>query len=285
MRTDHATRRALLAALVLLGLALLPARWSAWTNSLSGVAALVIGPVTQPIRGLAGFLAGESRRDNVARLEREIEHVRTLWLQERQTSAELRRALERVQRVAVRNEIPVAPLLRPVVGNAGGAQRGLLLVRAGAADEVTFNTVAATEDLQVIGKVVAVNARTCWVRLITHPATGSITGVVMLDENTPGPTCLLHPFRGSLLQGLVEFAPEASSLTAGQTVRLDDPLWPKSARMLVLGRIVEVRTVATGRQTIIVRPLTDLDRVSEVVLRIPLTPEAAEVEPQPETSR
>jgi hypothetical protein len=60
-------------------------------------------------------------------------------------------------------------------------------------------------------------------------------------------------------------------------VRLEDPQWPKHAQRLVIGTVTAVKTVTTGRQVIEVRPTVDLDRLSEVVLR--LTPKEADERP------
>ena len=54
-------------------------------------------------------------------------------------------------------------------------------------------------------------------------------------------------------------------------VRLQDPNWPASAQMLIIGKIVRVEPKPTEplRQVITVRPVYDLSRLGEVVVRIP----------------
>jgi len=64
----------------------------------------------------------------------------------------------------------------------------------------------------------------------------------------------------------------------GQTVRLDDPTWPKAARMLVLGRVerVEPSPDQPLRRVITIRPtVAGLDRLSEVVIWTPVMGEEA----------
>jgi cell shape-determining protein MreC len=258
------------AVALLLALSLLPSRWSGWTQSLGGLATLAIAPVEGPVYQTTRWLMGDSgRRDDVlvAEMERQRDQFKSLWLQEQQRNDELRRMMEQLQRGSMYSEYPVTQLVRPVIGSSSDGKGGQLEIRAGSSQGVEQNVVATTPGVQIVGKVVGVNARTCLVRLLTNASAGSVSGLVMTSDDHSGASCILYPFKNSLLQGQVEIgrgpAPEV-----GQTVRLDDPSWPKSARMLVLGTITEVKTSPSGRPLIFVKPTTDLDRLSEVVLRI-----------------
>lgn len=257
---------------LLLVLAFLPGRWLGWTTALAGVTTRAVAPVSGPVyRVTRWVLRDGGSRDDVlmAQIERDRDQFRTMWLQELKRNEDLRRDIEQIHPGALPNELPVSPLLRPVVGTSSEAGGGQLEVRAGSGEGVDLNVVATTRGVQLVGKVATVNSRTSWVRLITHPGAGQMSGVVMTAEDKPGWRCLLSPFKGSRLQGLVEYSKDSkASPTVGLTVVLDDSQWPKSARMLVLGTITNITTLTNGRQRIEVRPTAELDRLSEVVLRL-----------------
>ncbi|MEX2217503.1 MAG: rod shape-determining protein MreC [Phycisphaerales bacterium] len=257
---------------VLVILSFLPSRWLGWTSFLGAITTRAVAPVSQPAHTLARWVSGAGgERDDalMAQLERERDHFRFLYHQEQARSEDIRRTLEQIQQGKMVNDLPVVPLLRPVIGGASDGRGGQLLIRAGRSQGVEVNVVAATAGVQVAGKVVHVDARTCWVRLLTHPDAGAITGVVMTADEKPGVVCQLFPTKaGGVLRGEVAYTPGRPPPMPGQTVRLDDPQWPKSSRMLVLGTITDIKTIASGRQVVEVKPTAELDRLSEVVLRL-----------------
>jgi hypothetical protein len=91
-------------------------------------------------------------------------------------------------------------------------------------------------------------------------------GVVMVADDVKGPKSLLSPVEGGKLQGRVENSDVRPQV--GQLVRLDDDGWPRSARMLVIGRIEAVQPDPVGWPIITVKPTVELLRLSEVELRI-----------------
>jgi cell shape-determining protein MreC len=254
-------------------LAFLPSKWSAWESSLSGIVKLAVAPVSGPVRQATGWFVregGAKDSELTKQLERERDHFKWLWLQELRETENLKKTVEQLQKGQMLNELPVAQLVRPVIGTSSDGRGGLLEIRAGSGQGVSMNDIATTEGVQIVGKVVGVNARTCTVRVLTGTGAGGITGVVMTDDEKPGAVCSLYPYKGSLLQGQVAYSPKETrpQPVVGQTVRLEDSQWPKHAQRLVIGVVTDVRTVTTGRQVIEVKPTVDLDRLSEVVLRL-----------------
>ena len=255
---------------VLVLLSLLPARYSGWVSSLAGVLKLAVAPVSGPVyQGTRLVMHDTAARDD-SLIERERDHFKWLWLQEQRETERLRRLVEQLQKGQLLSESPAAQLVRPVVGSSSDGRGGTLDVRAGTGQGVGINDVATTEGVQIVGKVVGASAKLCTVRLITSQAAGGINGVVFTNDDKPGVKCSLSPSKtAQVLVGMVEYAKDGKPPPeVGQTVRLEDAQWPKHAQRLVIGVITDVKTVTSGRQLIEVRPTAELDRLSEVVLRL-----------------
>lgn len=270
-------RGAFFGALVVLGiLSLLPARWNRWTGWLGDVAGRVAAPASSPAKSIAQLFSGEPgglNHEMMSQLEHERDHFKLLWLQEQRRSQDLVQTIEQLQKGAMYGDVPFKPVVCQVIGGSSDGTGGMLLVRAGSVEGVTEKCVATTAGVQVIGQVVRVDGRTSWVRVITHPAAGKVRGVIMGSDDKPGPACELSPHKSRpILQGLVEYVKDPKQAPAiGQTVRVDDPIWPRSSRMLVLGTITDMKPAPAGsRQMIEVTPTVPLDRLSELVLRATL---------------
>jgi cell shape-determining protein MreC len=263
-------------------LAFLPARWSGWTEVLGWLTRRAVVPVSDPIQRVGALVLGTSEAPSsavVAQLERERDHFKWMWHQQQRETERLQKTVEQLQKGQLLSELPVRQLVRPVVGSSSDGRGGELLVRAGASQGLAVNDVATTEGVQIVGKVVSTSAKLASVRLITSPAAGGITGLVFTSDDKPGVKCSLSPSKAApVLNGYVEYSRDGKAAPeVGQTVRLEDPQWPKHAQRLVIGTITAVKTVTTGRQVIEVKPTVDLDRLSEVVLR--LTPKEADERP------
>jgi cell shape-determining protein MreC len=264
------SRKGLLVAVVALlaVCAVLPPRFGRWADTFGTAATLLIAPVTQPVKQTTAWLTGEeSARDPTATqtLERERDTFRTLWLQEQARSADLQRTIAELQRSSLDSELAARRLRRPVIGGASDGAGGQLRIRAGAKDAIDVNAVVTTAGVQLVGRIVQVDRRSALARLITDKKAGKITGIVMLPGDIRGPRVLLHPIGEGRLQGLVEYGP-GQTCELGQTVRLDDDQWPKTARMLVIGTIVHIQKNADQRQVVTVKPGINLDRLAEVTL-------------------
>ncbi len=253
-------------------LCILPSAWSGWLGNFSSIALFVIAPIQQPVYGLTRWLVGGrgTKPDDavVEGLKRERDQYHTLWLREQEHVAELERRNAELQRGVITNEIPVRQVATTVIGRGSEGTRGDLLIRAGTSQGVEINNVVTAGGVQIVGRVSRTMSRQSQVRLLTDQANSKVLGVVMNDDDTQGPTCLLHPKPSGIeLTGQVEYKSDETKVRVGQLIRLKDDQWPRSASMLVIGRIVSVEEFASKRQVVVVQPTLEIDRVSEVVVR------------------
>jgi hypothetical protein len=252
-------------------LALVPARYGRWTDGLGDAATLVIAPVTQPIRQTTGWLLGAPGAHDptaVQLLQQERDSFRMLWLPERERGRYLEQVITDFQRGSIANELPVRQLSRRVIGASSDGSQDLLKVRAGSREGVEVNVVATTAGVQLAGRVVSVDPLYSSVQLITSKAAGKTMGIVMGPQDERRAKVLLAPIGDLRLQGYVEHG--ADEVQVGQVVRLDDEKWPRSAQMLVVGRVTEVEKGIDGRLRVIVTPTVELGGLGEVVLRLTL---------------
>jgi hypothetical protein len=124
------------------------------------------------------------------------------------------------------------------------------------------------------------------VRPITDSAAGGLMALVMTsDDLDSGVQCRLEPTGGGLLRGPVSWVDNTDrqtpvEITVGMVVRLRDDTWPRSAQMLVLGTVTALDPAPDEptRTIVTVTPTVPLQRVSEVVLRVPIDPQGEPVE-------
>jgi hypothetical protein len=140
--------------------------------------------------------------------------------------------------------------------------------------------VAVGSGLQLVGRVVESDARTSLVRPISARESGPVRARVMVEENAAWLDCTLTPRGDGTLSGPVEYvsggAGESVEPKTGMKVRLDDPGWPDSAQMFLVGTVERVEESAqmAGRRVVTVRPTLELHRLSELVLRVPIEDDA-----------
>lgn len=274
-----------MAVIALFVLGLLPLRWLGWTSAFADLAQTVFLPVSDPISRTSHYLRPARRGEGISHADADrllaerdlalliVEQLRDDNARLRKLNADLQSGLDLNPTLFVRS------LAAPVVGRASDPTSPLLTVRAGSHHGVAeWSTVAVVDGVQLVGRVVRVGWATCQVRPITHPASGGLDGVVMVRPDLQL-VCRLSPVGENKLRGPVEFAEPAPGedppeIEVGMVVRLRDETWPMSARMLEIGRVVSVdRNPAQPlRRIIVVEPRASLDRVSQLVLRIPLAP-------------
>jgi cell shape-determining protein MreC len=283
MSHSAAARRAVPGVLLaLVVLSFLPARYSAWIGWFGELSLVVLTPVSHPMSMVSRWLApatrGPAPPEEVARLEAEVEHWRSLFRREQRESEDLRRQIRELNLgLTLVPDAGVQQLIAPVVGDTADLSSGVVRIRAGSRQGVVENTVVAVGGMHLFGRVERVFRDTCEARPITDENAGAIHTVIIAgdEEDAPRLLCRLEPQEDGTLRGPVEYerAPESAtpvSAERGQTVYLDDDTWPKSSRMLIVGHVRSVTKDPdfAQRQIVVVAPEMNLSRVSEVVLRL-----------------
>ncbi len=281
------TRTTLRVTLVVLFLlSVIPMRFTRWTTGFADVAVTVSAPVSNAVRWVADPLTRPFRRSadpalaEQYRQEAEVARQRALDLELK--VRELQRQVFELQRgTDLTPELGVSQVAAPVIGRFTEASSAALQVRAGSGRGVVENSVAVVEGLQLLGRVERVTTAWCVVRPITDNASGGLMALVMTDQSLDsGIECRLEPAGAGVLKGPATWKFDEDrkgpvEITVGMTVRLRDDTWPRSAQMLVVGTVVEVAPAPDEptRTIITVAPTVPLQRVSEVVLRVPIDPE------------
>jgi len=265
---------------LLILLALAPVRYTRLVGDIGAVVETVITPIAGPITSLSRRLTRQESSDpeDLTRLERESERWRTLYFQSQAQNEVLRRQVRQLQQGQALNPLPVQQVLRRVVGTSSSLSSRMLRVRTRASDGVEENTVATVDGIHLLGRVVDVpSPRLCWVRVLTDPASGALEGVVLAGNSPDAPqlACRLRPGEGGTLRGEVEHRLDPGTqqpieIEPGAQVRLADETWPRSSQRLVIGTVERIEPAPNQplRRIVVVRPAVDLDRVTEVVLRI-----------------
>lgn len=269
--------------------AFLPPSLGAWPGWFGNLLRFFVAPISQPIRGVSAWLSPptQTKADDQATesLRSQAEGYRQQLLRAQQEIEQLRLQIADLQLGRQLNpDLPVRLMHAAVIGTSSDLSSSLLTIKAGKADGVEVNSVATFRGQQLVGKVVEADVRSCQVQPITSRHAGQIRGVVMLSDLVRGPECSLEPQGDGTLAGPVEDLrqwpegvqppPDARPgdpvrPRIGQTVRLQDPSWPKSSQALFIGVVERVDSAPDQplRQIITVRPALRLERVSEVVLR------------------
>lgn len=271
----------LLAAALLIAfvMALLPIRFVSWIDSLRSPLNFLLSPISSPAKAVASWAtrARDPRSDDpaVRAALDELEKYKAMAFRLESENRRLTELVSGMQGAAYASDLPVKQLAASVYGNAPDLSAGLLLIRAGERDGVHVNAVAMTPSMQLVGKVVRVDSRTCAVLPITARPGETFRAMVMIDQTTNGLACELSPTGKGTLRGDVAHRVDSQQRPilpeVGQEVRLADPNWPANSSMLIVGRVeaVDPSPKMPQRKTITVRPTVErLDKVSEVVLRM-----------------
>lgn len=302
-------RRALTALCLLVVLSLGAPRLAVWVEPMARLAETLVAPSQSVIRALflprAQRLIDTDPSPAVEGLEGQIQQLRTLLRRSEQRERELERLVEQLQQGRLLNPFAgVNQLDAPVIGLHANLSTSLLKVLAGTRAGVVRGAVAVFDGVNVVGRVVDTDERLCRVLPVTDRQAGRLRGVVLTAERlTPesdplgrrvraGPgegqrlSVILEPNGRGVLTGSVEYPPIRPGETLedrarreqvvepGMLVRLSDPSWPRSAQMLVLGVIERAERLDNDRRRVTVRPLAELERLSEVSLRLPVDAQA-----------
>lgn len=257
-------------------LSVLPPGGIRWVGSLSKPIVFLIGPVNKAMGWGASFVSSGTRANasdspEVSEVRRQLEEYKFQWLNERQENERLRRVVEELQKTPLSTEV-MRQVYAPIIGGGADLSAGILKAKAGEREGVIPGSVVVVEGVHVVGRVREVTSRYSLILPITQKASRGMKGVIMVGDQR-GPFCDLVPTDRGTLNGKVFFdeGVPRPDLKPGMLVRLDDPEWPSSARMLIIGQIIEVVPLPQqpNRPVVTVRPQFAIDKISEVVIRIP----------------
>ncbi|MGH7133807.1 MAG: rod shape-determining protein MreC [Phycisphaerales bacterium] len=266
--------------------ALVPGHEGFTTRPLNTVLRIVTAPPRQAINWAASQFSRTPTTASSAELKAmqdEMNRWKSLYFQEKVRREQSDARLDQIQRgLALNREFNVRQLPASVIGPTSDASSSLFDVRAGTADGVEVGSVVAFDGVNLVGRVTRADTKSCQVQPVFDAKAPPINGIVFPLETSsdlpPDPggvslVCKLTPTRSGTLAGPAEGrslrnAEPAPPLKAGMLVRLADETWPRSAQMLVIGRIEEVQVLANGRERIVVRSAFK-PPLAEVMLRLP----------------
>jgi len=283
------------AAIILLVLTTLaPTGFTSWITAFRGPFVAFIAPISHPGSWLSRRLRPsedlETPIDLATReqLERELHELATRHTRLVGENSNLREMIRQLQSgVPFEDRTRFRQVLATKI--AFNASAGLIELRPGALKGiVTDSVVLDGTTMQLIGTISSVGPTTSSVRPITDVriTPSSIEALILPDAPvTPdilndAPRCNFVPDGKGDLSGLVPVdAYAALPVRIGMLVRLNDPAWPDTARMLVVGRVRNVRkTDNPNFVEAIVAPLSEPNRLRDLVVRI--VEQRAPVEPE-----
>ncbi len=274
------TSRLLPATLVLLVVCaiMVPMRFLAWTRPLGQLVTAFAAPISHPLAAFSRWispaesspLVSEKVRELEARLEETQRELRRVQLENKG----LLRSLEELHVLAEITAAPVRQVAAPIFGSSSDLSSNVMRARAGRQQGVDTTSVATASGMQLVGRVVTVDDRTCDVMLFTAKGAEAVSAMIFIDATANGLVCRLSPTGTGTLKGPVEDrrdgAGQAVEPAIGQVVRLNDGRWASCAQMLLIGKVTAVEPSPEGplRKIVTVTPTIErLDRVSEVIIR------------------
>lgn len=271
--------------LVLTIISLAPVSWTGWVGALHNPVLTAIAPLQQAVRSLAVWVRGPSFgvSDN-----KELESLRmyaaelnAMYLRSKKEADDLRVLIREISRgIDLNPQLAVRTIVAPIIGAGADLSGGLITVKAGRREGVEVGNVVAIRGIYLFGRVKRVDERTSEVLPITYlprkREAEKIGAVIMLDEQRIGPRCDLAPTGDGMLSGKLQDevdpnSPQQTTPTPGMLVRLVDDTWPQSAKMLVIGQVDRIEPAPDQplRKIVHVRLVYNIDRWSEVMIRIP----------------
>ena len=226
----------------------------------------VIETVSAPIGAVADWIdtfeTSATVRERNAELAREVERLRYA-LRDRAALAEENRRLRALLNAGRR--IEGRHLTTAVIADTGGPYVRSLLVRAGSADGVRRG-MAAIDANGLIGRIVAVGRRASRVLLVTD-----LNSRIPVKLAASGLRALLVGTNGRLMR--LNYVPPNVNVPVGARI-------VTSGHGGVLPRGIPVgRVESVGRDTILVRPLVNWDRLTFVRLLDSRTPGLVDISP------
>lgn len=268
------------AAVVVVSLAV-PARFQRWLEWPHEKILIAAAPLSRPLIVLGSWLRGGRTRvedEGLRILEEQLELTKAELLRQRQENARLIQTIADLNSAFRPRNEPIRQVVAGVIAYSTDPRSPFLTAQAGTLQGVALPAFALAPGLQLVGQVVAIEERVCTIRPITSRAAGPLRCVVIIKPGDPsGLVCTLRPAGDGTLRGPVEDRRDLATNTpiepaVGQDVRLDDPAWPMSSRMLLIGRVerIDPNPDQPLRRILTIRPTVEgLDRLSEVIIWSP----------------
>jgi len=278
----------LLLLAVTLAIALLPASARVgWSSDLGRIAAIPLRPFSHLINTVVHWFWNRVPEDawlpaGTPETLRRIVEERDLA--ERRYLAEHQRVLELEEQIALLQALPAAarqlskaPLLAQVARRTPADPTGMveLALPGGVETPPAAGSVVVYAGVHIVGRTLeGATTSTAQVCPLVHALTGPIRARIFPAAGEPGRSVLISlevPEKGDWLAGR---APRDAVVGAGDIVRLDDPSWPATAQMMVLGEVtrIEPNDQEPLFQRVIIEPRFALSRLSQVTLIIEASP-------------
>ena len=270
--------------LVLLALSLAPTGLTGWLRHARPAAMFAIAPLSGQLERIGGaFRKGRTSSDPEDRSVEQLERA-LVELEARNNSllSELFRLERRVEQLGrLRVATGIDTIAVPATRVASMLGSGSIEVRPGVGSGVEVNGVAiAPGGLQIVGLVTETSPATATVQLLTdrrfEPSlvVGVVSGagvtIASTEELARLPLVQVTPTgRGTLVAEEVELA-VADRIAVGDVMRVLDETWPRSAQLLVVGRVTRIdETDEPLFKRVVVTPEVDPTRVRSLLLRMP----------------
>jgi hypothetical protein len=277
LRSNYAFPLTVLFTLVL---ALLPARWLAWTNDVAGIVHLPLTPFGDAGVRLAGWLRPAPAL-RTAIHEDTVEQIRHVTADRDRFERLYRSAQLRIQQLTEElsqlQQLPpevlagtAPPKIARITGRNLAAAAGAVELKGGSHDGHEVGMVGVYNSVFLIGRVSSVSRFRSVLTPITHGANGLMIAVVVPADRPEAPLTTA-PRIQLIPQDDGTFAAEADrshDLREGDIVRLDDPSWPPWAQAMVVGTIeaVSVKDAEPLRHDLVIRPRFQVSDVAYVSL-------------------
>lgn len=259
---------------------LLPTGWVApLTSALAQVVWIPMAPVAWGgsvarhwLRPAAAELAGDA-----AALQSERDLFRGLYHEERQRAEELQARLDAMDITARLDRTSGASVSYASARVTAVLPRGGLRLSVGAREGVQPGDCAVVQGDALVGRIAPeVLARQCVLVPLTDRSVGRIdASVIRAADDVRGlvsaGTAVQLVARGGVLVGDIDLD---AGVRPGDVVRLSDAGWPRGARGMRVGTVLDVRRKDEQplRGMVEVKPAVDAERISDVVVKATGTP-------------
>jgi hypothetical protein len=131
-----------------------------------------------------------------------------------------------------------------VITDGSGPGTTVMHLDKGAADGVKrgMAVVAPLEQVTVLGRIVYVGQKDCYLMLLTDPQM-RVTADIVRNSTTPitAEPCLVEGFGSGIMKCETVNVQQANAPMRGDFVRLVDAGWPAKTRFMLIGQIEDVR--------------------------------------------